>query len=91
MILKLLVAYILCEFLCAFLMERQQVLKLQSLYLSLSLIACPAGHFKMGSGPGPCSACPDSSHTGETGSASCVCRPGYHRAPTDSPDTPCTR
>ncbi|XP_077062821.1 ephrin type-B receptor 4a isoform X2 [Siphateles boraxobius] len=53
--------------------------------------ACPAGHFKMGSGPGPCSACPDSSHTGETGSSSCVCRPGFHRAPTDSPDTPCTR
>lgn len=53
--------------------------------------ACPAGHFKMGSGPGPCIACPDSSHTGEMGSASCMCRTGSHRAPTDSPDTPCTR
>uniref|UniRef100_A0A673L8F0 receptor protein-tyrosine kinase n=1 Tax=Sinocyclocheilus rhinocerous TaxID=307959 RepID=A0A673L8F0_9TELE len=53
--------------------------------------ACPVGHFKMGSGPGPCSLCPDSSHTGEMGSASCVCRPGFYRAPTDSPDTPCTR
>ncbi|XP_051547832.1 ephrin type-B receptor 4a-like isoform X1 [Myxocyprinus asiaticus] len=53
--------------------------------------ACLAGHFKMGFGADPCTACPDSSHTGETGSASCVCRPGYHRAPTDSPDTPCTR
>uniref|UniRef100_A0A671KN71 receptor protein-tyrosine kinase n=1 Tax=Sinocyclocheilus anshuiensis TaxID=1608454 RepID=A0A671KN71_9TELE len=53
--------------------------------------ACPVGHFKMRSGPGPCSVCPDSSHTGETGSASCVCRPGFYRAPADSPDTPCTR
>uniref|UniRef100_A0A8C1XNS0 receptor protein-tyrosine kinase n=1 Tax=Cyprinus carpio TaxID=7962 RepID=A0A8C1XNS0_CYPCA len=53
--------------------------------------ACPVGHFKMGSGPGPCSVCPDSSHSGEMGSASCVCRPGFYRAPTDSPDTPCTR
>uniref|UniRef100_A0A672LVQ9 receptor protein-tyrosine kinase n=1 Tax=Sinocyclocheilus grahami TaxID=75366 RepID=A0A672LVQ9_SINGR len=53
--------------------------------------ACPVGHFKMGSGPGPCSLCPDSSHTSEMGSASCVCRPGFYRAPTDSPDTPCTR
>uniref|UniRef100_A0A673MXG3 receptor protein-tyrosine kinase n=1 Tax=Sinocyclocheilus rhinocerous TaxID=307959 RepID=A0A673MXG3_9TELE len=53
--------------------------------------ACPVGHFKMRSGPGPCSVCPDSSHTGETGSASCMCRPGFYRAPADSPDTPCTR
>ncbi|XP_059400681.1 ephrin type-B receptor 4a-like isoform X2 [Carassius carassius] len=53
--------------------------------------ACPVGRFKMGSGPGPCSVCPDSSHTGETGSASCGCRPGFYRAPADSPDTPCTR
>ncbi|XP_026110884.1 ephrin type-B receptor 4-like isoform X2 [Carassius auratus] len=52
---------------------------------------CPVGRFKMGSGPGPCSVCPDSSHTGETGSASCGCRPGFYRAPSDSPDTPCTR
>ncbi|XP_016423671.1 ephrin type-B receptor 4-like [Sinocyclocheilus rhinocerous] len=52
--------------------------------------ACPVGHFKMRSGPGPCSVCPDSSHTGETGSASCMCRPGFYRAPADSPDTPCT-
>ncbi|XP_026851315.2 ephrin type-B receptor 4a isoform X1 [Electrophorus electricus] len=53
--------------------------------------ACPAGHFKLDSGSGPCSPCPESSHTGETGTASCVCRPGFYRAPTDSLDTPCTR
>ncbi|XP_037389163.1 ephrin type-B receptor 4a isoform X2 [Pygocentrus nattereri] len=53
--------------------------------------ACPAGQFKLGSGSGPCSPCPESSHTGETGAASCVCRPGYHRAFTDSLDSPCTR
>uniref|UniRef100_A0A8B9HFK0 receptor protein-tyrosine kinase n=1 Tax=Astyanax mexicanus TaxID=7994 RepID=A0A8B9HFK0_ASTMX len=53
--------------------------------------ACPAGQFKLGSGPGPCSPCPESSHTGEFGAASCVCRPGYYRAPSDSLDTPCTR
>uniref|UniRef100_A0A3B1JFP5 receptor protein-tyrosine kinase n=1 Tax=Astyanax mexicanus TaxID=7994 RepID=A0A3B1JFP5_ASTMX len=45
----------------------------------------------LGSGPGPCSPCPESSHTGEFGAASCVCRPGYYRAPSDSLDTPCTR
>lgn len=53
--------------------------------------ACAAGHFKPNPGAGPCSPCPESSHTGETGAAECVCRPGYHRALTDTPDTPCTR
>ncbi|KAI4889658.1 hypothetical protein NFI96_021568, partial [Prochilodus magdalenae] len=52
---------------------------------------CPAGQFKLGSGSGPCSPCPESSHTGETGAASCMCRPGYYRALTDSLDSPCTR
>ncbi|KAI2664062.1 Ephrin type-B receptor 4a [Labeo rohita] len=41
--------------------------------------ACPVGQFKMGSGPGPCSVCPDSSHTGEMGSASCP--PSSPRSP----------
>ncbi|XP_062845149.1 ephrin type-B receptor 4a-like isoform X1 [Trichomycterus rosablanca] len=53
--------------------------------------ACPAGHFKLSPGAGPCSPCPESSHTGETGAAACMCRPGYHRAPKDTLDTPCTR
>ncbi|XP_058239158.1 ephrin type-B receptor 4a isoform X4 [Hemibagrus wyckioides] len=53
--------------------------------------ACPAGHFKLSPGAGPCSPCPESSHTGEMGAAACVCRPGYHRASTDTLDMPCTR
>ncbi|XP_060719691.1 ephrin type-B receptor 4a-like isoform X2 [Tachysurus vachellii] len=53
--------------------------------------ACPAGHFKLSLGAGPCSSCPESSHTGEMGAAACVCRPGYHRASTDTQDMPCTR
>ncbi|XP_060768582.1 ephrin type-B receptor 4a-like isoform X3 [Neoarius graeffei] len=53
--------------------------------------ACPAGHFKLSPGAGPCSPCPESSHTGEMGAAACVCRPQYHRAPTDTLDMPCTR
>ncbi|KAM4620010.1 ephrin type-B receptor 4a [Polymixia lowei] len=52
--------------------------------------ACPVGQFK--SGPeGQCAGCPGFSHAVVTGSSVCVCRPGYLRAASDTPDTPCTR
>ncbi|GAA6071790.1 ephrin type-B receptor 4a isoform X1, partial [Tachysurus ichikawai] len=57
----------------------------------IMMLTCPAGHFKLSLGAGPCSSCPESSHTGEMGAAACVCRPGYHRASTDTQDMPCTR
>ncbi|XP_067112731.1 ephrin type-B receptor 4a isoform X2 [Osmerus mordax] len=52
--------------------------------------ACPLGQFKAAPG-GLCSACPGFSHAVVTGSSACSCRPGYLRAESDSPDTPCTR
>ncbi|XP_061818354.1 ephrin type-B receptor 4a isoform X3 [Nerophis lumbriciformis] len=52
--------------------------------------ACPVGHFKS-TAEGQCTVCPGASHTSITGEAVCVCRPGYFRAQSDSPDTPCTR
>ncbi|XP_030648206.1 ephrin type-B receptor 4a isoform X2 [Chanos chanos] len=53
--------------------------------------ACLLGHFKLGSGPGVCSPCPDYSYTAGRGAASCGCRTGYYRAPTDRLDSACTR
>ncbi|KAJ8366543.1 hypothetical protein AAFF_G00350680 [Aldrovandia affinis] len=51
---------------------------------------CPVGQFKSGPGAGQCSPCPGNSYSGNPGAAACVCRPGYHRADSDSPETPCT-
>nr|XP_046236706.1 ephrin type-B receptor 4b-like isoform X2 [Scatophagus argus] len=53
--------------------------------------ACPAGHFKAGSGPAGCEPCPAYSSTPVPGSATCLCRPGYHRADSDPPHAACTR
>ncbi|KAM6970019.1 LOW QUALITY PROTEIN: ephrin type-B receptor 4a-like [Aplochiton taeniatus] len=53
-------------------------------------IACPVGQFKSSSG-GQCVGCPGFSHAVVTGASVCVCRPGYLRADSDGPDTPCTR
>uniref|UniRef100_A0A8K9WQ86 receptor protein-tyrosine kinase n=1 Tax=Oncorhynchus mykiss TaxID=8022 RepID=A0A8K9WQ86_ONCMY len=52
--------------------------------------ACSVGQFRSGSG-GQCQACPGFSHAVVTGSPVCQCRPGYLRADSDTPDTPCTR
>uniref|UniRef100_A0A8C7VIZ6 receptor protein-tyrosine kinase n=1 Tax=Oncorhynchus mykiss TaxID=8022 RepID=A0A8C7VIZ6_ONCMY len=52
--------------------------------------ACPVGQFRSASG-GQCQACPGFSHAMVTGSPVCQCRPGYLRADSDTPDTPCTR
>ncbi|CAB1333008.1 unnamed protein product [Coregonus sp. 'balchen'] len=52
--------------------------------------ACSVGQFRSGSG-GQCQACPGFSHAVVTGSPVCQCRPGYLRANSDTPDTPCTR
>uniref|UniRef100_A0A8C7HEA3 receptor protein-tyrosine kinase n=1 Tax=Oncorhynchus kisutch TaxID=8019 RepID=A0A8C7HEA3_ONCKI len=52
--------------------------------------ACPVGQFRSTSG-GQCQACPGFSHAMVTGSPVCQCRPGYLRADSDTPDTPCTR
>ncbi|XP_061754361.1 ephrin type-B receptor 4a isoform X2 [Nerophis ophidion] len=52
--------------------------------------ACPVGHFKS-TAEGQCTVCPGASHASIRGEAVCACRPGYFRAQSDSPDTPCTR
>lgn len=59
------------------------------LSLTLVLSACPVGQFRSASG-GQCHACPGFSHAMVTGSPVCQCRPGYLRADSDTPDTPCT-
>ncbi|XP_036403598.1 ephrin type-B receptor 4a-like isoform X2 [Megalops cyprinoides] len=53
--------------------------------------ACQVGHFKAGPGAGQCEQCPPFSSAVITGSAMCLCRPGYHRAKSDPPDASCTR
>ncbi|KAK5603262.1 Ephrin type-B receptor 4b [Crenichthys baileyi] len=53
--------------------------------------ACPSGHFKVGSGSGGCTSCPDKSNTRIPGSAYCPCLPGYDRADSDPPHAACTR
>ncbi|XP_063059513.1 ephrin type-B receptor 4a isoform X2 [Engraulis encrasicolus] len=53
--------------------------------------ACPAGHFKSSLGPGGCVLCPQSSSAAQAGASYCSCKPGFYRAPTDTPDMPCTR
>uniref|UniRef100_A0A3Q2XAZ3 receptor protein-tyrosine kinase n=1 Tax=Hippocampus comes TaxID=109280 RepID=A0A3Q2XAZ3_HIPCM len=52
--------------------------------------ACPVGHFKS-SAEGQCAVCPGASHASIRGESVCVCRPGYFRAQSDTPDAPCTR
>ncbi|XP_041656783.1 ephrin type-B receptor 4a [Cheilinus undulatus] len=52
--------------------------------------ACPVGQFRSGTEE-QCTGCPGFSHATTRGSSVCACRPGYLRAETDAPDTPCTR
>ncbi|XP_056140988.1 ephrin type-B receptor 4a [Lampris incognitus] len=52
--------------------------------------ACPVGQFKSAT-EDQCTGCPGFSHALVTGSPVCVCRPGYLRAQSDPPDSPCTR
>uniref|UniRef100_A0A8C2ZMQ6 receptor protein-tyrosine kinase n=1 Tax=Cyclopterus lumpus TaxID=8103 RepID=A0A8C2ZMQ6_CYCLU len=52
--------------------------------------ACPVGQFKSAS-EGQCTGCPGFSHAATGGASVCACRPGYLRADSDSPETPCTR
>uniref|UniRef100_A0A3P8V9N8 receptor protein-tyrosine kinase n=1 Tax=Cynoglossus semilaevis TaxID=244447 RepID=A0A3P8V9N8_CYNSE len=53
--------------------------------------ACPSDHFKSGSGPSGCRACPTYSSTKVPGSAYCPCYSGYYRADSDPPHASCTR
>uniref|UniRef100_A0A3P9CKE0 receptor protein-tyrosine kinase n=1 Tax=Maylandia zebra TaxID=106582 RepID=A0A3P9CKE0_9CICH len=52
--------------------------------------ACPVGQFKSGI-EGQCRGCPGFSQATNRGASMCECRPGYLRAESDTPDTPCTR
>uniref|UniRef100_A0A3Q0QSB4 receptor protein-tyrosine kinase n=1 Tax=Amphilophus citrinellus TaxID=61819 RepID=A0A3Q0QSB4_AMPCI len=52
--------------------------------------ACPVGQFKSGT-EGQCRGCPGFSQATIRGASVCACRPGYLRAESDTPDTPCTR
>ncbi|CAI5643746.1 ephrin type-B receptor 4a [Oreochromis niloticus] len=52
--------------------------------------ACPVGQFKSGV-EGQCRGCPGFSQATNRGASVCECRPGYLRAESDTPDTPCTR
>ncbi|CAL8304613.1 ephrin type-B receptor 4a isoform X1 [Gadus morhua] len=51
---------------------------------------CPVGQFKAGL-EGQCTGCPGYSHAAGIGSTVCACRPGYLRAESDAPNSPCTR
>uniref|UniRef100_A0AAR2JIB1 receptor protein-tyrosine kinase n=1 Tax=Pygocentrus nattereri TaxID=42514 RepID=A0AAR2JIB1_PYGNA len=53
--------------------------------------ACGAGQYKSSMGPSVCRVCPMNSNTHSVGAVSCSCRPGYYRAPTDPPDTACSK
>ncbi|XP_035377201.1 ephrin type-B receptor 4b [Electrophorus electricus] len=53
--------------------------------------ACGPGHYKVSLGVSVCRGCPLNSNTNSPGAGVCSCRPGYYRAPNDSPDTACTR
>lgn len=57
--------------------------------LLLSSSACPLAQFKWGT-EGQCTTCPGFSYTTTRGASVCVCRSGYLRAKSDTPDTPCT-
>ncbi|XP_064209006.1 ephrin type-B receptor 4a-like isoform X1 [Anguilla rostrata] len=63
----------------------------QPVALDASCHECPVGWFKSGPGAGQCSLCPANSHSASAGAASCACRPGYLRASSDTPETPCTK
>ncbi|XP_067301454.1 ephrin type-B receptor 4b isoform X2 [Pseudorasbora parva] len=52
--------------------------------------ACGSGQYKASVGGSLCRVCPDNSNTHSTGSSVCVCRPGFHRAPSDLPESACT-
>uniref|UniRef100_A0A8C6SZR2 receptor protein-tyrosine kinase n=1 Tax=Neogobius melanostomus TaxID=47308 RepID=A0A8C6SZR2_9GOBI len=58
-------------------------------FLVSASVACPVGQFKSGT-EGQCTGCPGFSYTAIRGSSECTCRPGFLRAETDTPDTPCT-
>ncbi|XP_067301453.1 ephrin type-B receptor 4b isoform X1 [Pseudorasbora parva] len=53
--------------------------------------ACGSGQYKASVGGSLCRVCPDNSNTHSTGSSVCVCRPGFHRAPSDLPESACTK
>ncbi|XP_053702921.1 ephrin type-B receptor 4a [Synchiropus splendidus] len=53
-------------------------------------IACPVSQFKS-STDGQCTSCPRFSLATARGAAVCACQPGFFRAESDSPDSPCTR
>lgn len=55
----------------------------------LSSSACPVGQFKWGT-EGQCTTCPGFSYATTRGASVCLCRSGYLRAKSDTPDTPCT-
>ncbi|XP_076879992.1 ephrin type-B receptor 3b isoform X6 [Brachyhypopomus gauderio] len=52
--------------------------------------ACSPGKFKSKQGEEACSPCPPNSGSTSVASNTCQCKNGYHRADSDSPDTPCT-
>uniref|UniRef100_A0A672QAV1 receptor protein-tyrosine kinase n=1 Tax=Sinocyclocheilus grahami TaxID=75366 RepID=A0A672QAV1_SINGR len=52
-----------------------------------SLIACGSGQYKASIGGSLCRVCPDNSNTHSPGSSVCLCRPGFHRAANDLPDS----
>ncbi|XP_062871490.1 ephrin type-B receptor 4b [Trichomycterus rosablanca] len=53
--------------------------------------ACGAGQYKSSPGASVCRVCPMNSNTHSPGATVCSCQPGYYRAPTDTPDTACTK
>uniref|UniRef100_A0A6Q2ZK40 Ephrin type-B receptor 3 n=1 Tax=Esox lucius TaxID=8010 RepID=A0A6Q2ZK40_ESOLU len=52
--------------------------------------ACSPGTFKSKQGEGFCSPCPPNSRTSSGAASVCVCRNGYYRSDSDSPDSACT-
>uniref|UniRef100_A0A8B9HJU8 receptor protein-tyrosine kinase n=1 Tax=Astyanax mexicanus TaxID=7994 RepID=A0A8B9HJU8_ASTMX len=53
--------------------------------------ACAVGQYKASMGASVCRGCPMYSNTYTLGAVACSCRTGYYRAPTDPPDTACSK
>lgn len=54
------------------------------------LTACVTGFFKAAQGDHKCLQCPINSRTTSEGATNCVCRNGYYRTESDTPQMPCT-
>ncbi|KAJ7993428.1 hypothetical protein DPEC_G00272330 [Dallia pectoralis] len=52
--------------------------------------ACSPGTFKSKQGEGFCTPCPPNSRTSSGAASICICRNGYYRSDSDSPESACT-